>query len=88
MESQFTNLLTNSNKSAAFLYQLKASFMQLTLLMCKKSKDLQKYFEAQPWYKPDPEFKDDQLSETDFKNISLIKSFEETAISKFAEVEG
>jgi hypothetical protein len=53
-----------------------------------KSKDLQKYFEAQQWYKPDPEFKDDQLTETEFKNISLIKSFEETAISKFAEVEG
>ena len=42
MENQFTNLSTNSNKSAAFLYQLKASFMRLTLLMCKKSKDLQK----------------------------------------------
>jgi hypothetical protein len=53
-----------------------------------KSKDLQKYFEAQQWYKPDPNFKDDQLSETEFKNISLIKAAEESAISKFAEVEG
>jgi len=53
-----------------------------------KSKDLQKYFEAQPWYKPDPEFKDDQLSETEFKNIALIKAAEEVAISKFVEVEG
>lgn len=53
-----------------------------------KSKDLQKYFEAQPWYKPDPEFKDDQLSETEFKNIALIKKAEEVAISKFIEIEG
>ena len=53
-----------------------------------KSKDLQKYFEAQPWYKPNPDFKDDQLSETEFNNIAVIKAAEETAISKFAEVEG
>jgi hypothetical protein len=53
-----------------------------------KSKDLQKYFEAQPWYKPDPAFKDDQLSETEFKNIAMIKEAEDVAISKFVLVEG
>ncbi len=53
-----------------------------------KSKDLQKYFEAQQWYKPDPEFKDDQLTETEFKNIALIKQAEADAISKFTEIEG
>ncbi len=53
-----------------------------------KSKDLQKYFEAQPWYKPDPDFKDDQLSETEFKNIAVIKEAEDVAISKFVLVEG
>jgi YARHG domain len=53
-----------------------------------KSKDLQKYFEAQPWYKANPDFKDDQLTEVEFRNISIIKAAEETAISKFSEVEG
>jgi hypothetical protein len=53
-----------------------------------KSKDLQKYFEAQPWYKPNPEFKDDQLSETEFKNIAIIKQAEDVALSKFVLVEG
>jgi hypothetical protein len=57
-----------------------------------KDVKLQKYFEAQPWYKPDSTFTDDKiatvLSETEFKNISTIKAQEENAISKFLIVEG
>lgn len=53
-----------------------------------KDAELQKYFESQGWYKPNPEFKDDQLNETEFKNLSAIKSAEESAISKFSEFEG
>jgi len=57
-----------------------------------KDPKLQKYFEAQPWYKADPNFTDENasnvLSEVEFKNISLIKTQEEVAISKFVLVEG
>ncbi|MEZ5427797.1 MAG: YARHG domain-containing protein [Pyrinomonadaceae bacterium] len=53
-----------------------------------KNPELQKYFEAQSWYKADPEFKDDMLGEVEFKNLATIKEAEEYAISKFAEFEG
>ena len=57
-----------------------------------KDPKLQKYFEAQPWYKPDPNFTDANLptilSENEFKNIASIKTQEETAFSKFVMVEG
>lgn len=53
-----------------------------------KDKELQKYFESTNWYKPNPDFKDDMLSEVEFKNLSAIKTAEETAISKFTEEEG
>ncbi len=57
-----------------------------------KDAKLQKYFEAQPWYKADATFTDDKiltvLSETEFKNVSTIKSAEENAISKFVIIEG
>jgi hypothetical protein len=53
-----------------------------------KDKELQKYFEAQPWYRPNPEFKDEMLTEVDFKNLSIIKQTEEVSISKFVKVEG
>lgn len=49
---------------------------------------LQKYFAAQAWYKPDPEFKDEMLSTIEFKNLAKLKSAEEMAISKFAIEEG
>jgi hypothetical protein len=53
---------------------------------------LQKYFEAQPWYKADVTFTDENakniLSENEFKNIASIKAQEETAFSKFVMVEG
>ena len=53
-----------------------------------KDKELQKYFEAQSWYQPNPEFKDEMLSELEFKNLSLLKQAEETSISKMVKVEG
>lgn len=57
-----------------------------------KDPKLQKYFEAQAWYKADPTFTDDKistvLSENEFKNITSIKTQEETAFSKFVMVEG
>jgi hypothetical protein len=57
-----------------------------------KDPKLQKYFEAQAWYKRDPTFTDDKvkdvLSEFEFKNITSIKTQEEVAMSKFVMVEG
>ncbi|MGI8787758.1 MAG: YARHG domain-containing protein [Pyrinomonadaceae bacterium] len=57
-----------------------------------KKPELQKYFEAQAWYKPDPEFTDDKvptlLSTVEFKNLAAIKTAEDEAVSKFSEVEG
>ena len=53
-----------------------------------KDAELQKYFEAQSWYAPNPEFTDDSLSETEYKNLSFIKEAETYAISKLVLVEG
>jgi hypothetical protein len=53
-----------------------------------KDPELQKYFAAQSWYQPNPEFKDDGLTETESKNLAVIKQVEEYAISKFSEAEG
>ncbi|MDQ4122612.1 MAG: YARHG domain-containing protein [Acidobacteriota bacterium] len=53
-----------------------------------KSKDLKEYFETQSWYKPDPNFKDEMLSEIEKKNLAVIKEAEDAAISKFSEAEG
>jgi len=53
-----------------------------------KDKELQKYFEAQPWYQPNPDFKDEMLSETEAKNLAIIKEVEDYSISKFSEAEG
>lgn len=53
-----------------------------------KDAELQKYFAAQTWYQPNPDFKDEQLSEIEFKNLAAIKKAEEVAISKFSEFEG
>jgi hypothetical protein len=53
-----------------------------------KDPELQKYFAAQAWYKPNPDFKDDQLNEIEAKNLAKIREAEETATSKFSEAEG
>ncbi|HSK70220.1 MAG TPA: YARHG domain-containing protein [Pyrinomonadaceae bacterium] len=53
-----------------------------------KDPELQKYFAAQPWYQPNPDFKDEMLSETESKNLAVIREVEQYAISKFSEFEG
>ncbi len=53
-----------------------------------KDKELQKYFDAQAWYKPDPEFKDEMLGQIEIQNLAKIRLAEESAISKFTEFEG
>ena len=53
-----------------------------------KDAELQKYFAAQSWYQPNPDFKDEQLSEIEFQNLAAIKKAEEQAISKFSLFEG
>lgn len=53
-----------------------------------KDKELQKYFESQPWYRPDPNFKDEMLGEIEIKNLAAIREAEANAISRFSEFEG
>ena len=53
-----------------------------------KDKELQKYFSEQPWYKPNADFKDEMLSEKEYKNLAVIREAEETSLSKFSVAEG
>jgi hypothetical protein len=53
-----------------------------------KDVKLQKYFSEQPWYKPNPDFKDEMLTEKEFANLSIIKQAEEDAFSKFSVRQG
>jgi hypothetical protein len=53
-----------------------------------KDQQLQKYFESQAWYKPNPDFKDEQLSEIEAANLKKIKAAEDSATSKFTAAEG
>lgn len=53
-----------------------------------KDVKLQKIFTDMDWYKPNPDFKDEMLSETEVKNLAGIKAAEEMAVSKFEEIEG
>jgi len=53
-----------------------------------KDAALQKYFTAQAWYKPNPDFKDEMLNDVESQNLVKIRAAEESATSKFAEVEG
>jgi hypothetical protein len=53
-----------------------------------KDAKLQKLFAEMSWYKPDPNFTDDMLSEIEVKNLASIRKAEEIAISKFIEIEG
>ena len=41
-----------------------------------KDVNLQKYFESQAWYKPNPDFKDDMLNEIESKNLAKIREAE------------
>jgi hypothetical protein len=53
-----------------------------------KDKELQKYFAEQPWYKPNPDFKDEMLTEKDYKNLAAIREAEEISLSKFTVRQG
>jgi hypothetical protein len=53
-----------------------------------KDVKLQKTFAEMDWYKPNPDFKDEMLSEAESKNLASIKKAEEIAVSKLAEIEG
>ena len=53
-----------------------------------KDAGLQKYFITQAWYQPNPDFKDENLSEIEIKNLAVIREAELNAISKFSEFEG
>ncbi|HEX8637518.1 MAG TPA: YARHG domain-containing protein, partial [Pyrinomonadaceae bacterium] len=53
-----------------------------------KDAQLQKYFITQAWYQPNPDFKDEQLSEIESKNLAVIREAEANAVSKFTEFEG
>ena len=53
-----------------------------------KDKELQKYFSQQPWYKPNPDFKDEMLTEKEYKNLAIIREAEESTLSKFTVRQG
>ncbi|MEZ5307287.1 MAG: YARHG domain-containing protein, partial [Pyrinomonadaceae bacterium] len=50
--------------------------------------DLISYFSGQSWYKPNPEFKDSDLSQIELENVEVIKNAEEMAVSRFDLFEG
>jgi hypothetical protein len=49
---------------------------------------LQKYFASFDWYKPDPNFTDDALSEVEKKNIAAIAAYEKRAVTAMSTIEG
>lgn len=53
-----------------------------------KDAKLQKTFTEMSWYQPNPDFKDEMLSETESQNLKLIADAEKLAQSKFTEIEG
>jgi hypothetical protein len=53
-----------------------------------KNTELQKMFETMSWYRPNPDFKDEMLSQIEAKNLVSIKEAENEAVSKFELVEG
>lgn len=89
-ENLSTELLTEEILSGLFTEDLRILRNEIFARHGRVFKDaeLQKYFESQAWYKANPEFKDEELSETEIKNLAAIKSTEESAISKFSEFEG
>ncbi len=48
----------------------------------------QTYFESFPWYKPNTEFDDAQLSEVEKRNIATIAAYEKRAVSAMSVIEG
>ncbi|MGI8556293.1 MAG: YARHG domain-containing protein [Pyrinomonadaceae bacterium] len=53
-----------------------------------KDVKLQKSFTEMGWYKPNPDFKDDMLTDIEKANLKIIADAEKLAESKFAEIEG
>ena len=85
-----TEPITNEMVDGLFVEDLRVLRNEIYARRGRVFKDaaLQKYFAAQPWYQPNPDFKDDMLTETESKNLAIIKEVEESAISKFSEAEG
>ncbi len=48
----------------------------------------QTYFESFAWYKANPQFKDDQLSDLEKRNIATIAAYEKKAVSAMSVIEG
>ena len=89
-EKLASELITDDTLGALFAEDLRVLRNEVYARHGRVFKDakLQKYFESQAWYKPNPDFKDDQLGEIEVKNLAKIKEAEETATSKFSEAEG
>ena len=49
---------------------------------------LQKYFSSFDWYKADPNFTDEALSEVEKKNIATIAAYEKRAVTAMSTIEG
>jgi hypothetical protein len=49
---------------------------------------LQKYFASFDWYKPDPTFTDEALSDLEKKNIAAIAAYEKRAVTAMSTIEG
>ncbi len=49
---------------------------------------LQQYFSSFPWYKADPNFTDDALTEVEKKNIATIAAYEKRAVTAMSTIEG
>lgn len=85
-----TEPITNDMVDGLFVEDLRVLRNEIYARRGRVFKDakLQKYFDAQSWYHPNPDFKDEMLSETETKNLAVIREVEQYAISKFSEVEG
>ena len=49
---------------------------------------LQKYFSSFAWYKADPNFTDDALTDVEKKNIATIAAYEKRAVTAMSTIEG
>ena len=85
-----TEPITNAMVEGLFVEDLRVLRNEIYAKRGRVFKDptLQKYFEAQSWYQPNPDFKDESLTEIESKNLAVIKEVEEYAISRFSEAEG
>ena len=89
-EKLATELVTDETLGTLFAEDLRVLRNEVYARHGRIFKDakLQTYFESQSWYKPNPDFKDDQLGQIEVANLAKIKAAEETATSKFSEAEG